>query len=140
MSDADPGARRSGPHNVLLALYALFTLAAGARSAVQLATDADRAPVAYTLSVLAAVTYALGWYAIRQATTGHTGFASVMLWVELAGVLTVGTLSLVRQDWFPDASVWSDFGIGYGFVPAALPVAGLLWLRRQKRAGHPSGL
>ena len=140
MSDADPGVRRTGPHNVLLALYALFTLAAGARSAVQLATDADHAPVAYTLSVLAAVTYALGWYAIRQATAGHTGFASVMLWVELAGVLTVGTLSIVRQDWFPDASVWSDFGIGYGFVPAALPVAGLLWLRRQKRAGHPSRL
>ncbi|HEY1133960.1 MAG TPA: hypothetical protein VGE77_05230, partial [Nocardioides sp.] len=58
---------------------------------------------------------------------------SVMLWVELAGVVTVGTLSLVVRDWFPDASVWSDYGIGYGFVPAILPVAGLLWLRRQKR-------
>ena len=54
-----------------------------------------------------------------------------MLWVELAGVLTVGTLSLVVPDWFPDATVWSDFGIGYGFVPVALPVAGLLWLRAQ---------
>ena len=43
-----------------------------------------------------------------------------MLWVELAGVLTVGTLSLVKRDWFPDASVWSDYGIGYGFVPAVL--------------------
>ena len=52
-----------------------------------------------------------------------------MLWVELGGVVTVGTLSLVRTEWFPDASVWSGYGIGYGFVPLALPIAGLLWLR-----------
>lgn len=125
---------RTGPHKVLLAFYALFVLAAGARSGVQLATDAGRAPVAYTLSAVAAVTYAAGWVAIRRASVGRTGLASVLLWVELAGVFAVGTLSLVKRDWFPDASVWSDYGIGYGFVPAALPIAGLLWLRRQKRA------
>ena len=84
---------------------------------VQLATRADVAPVAYSLSLVAAVTYALGWVAIRRASEGRTAFASRMLWVELAGVLTVGTLSLVEPDWFPDASVWSDYGIGYGFVP-----------------------
>lgn len=127
-----PTPTRTGPHKVLLAFYALFTLAAGARAGVQLATDADRAPVAYTLSALAALTYAAGWVAIRRASVGHTGLASVLLWVELGGVLTVGTLSLVVRDWFPDASVWSDYGIGYGFVPAILPIAGLLWLRRQR--------
>ncbi|MBB3042709.1 hypothetical protein [Nocardioides soli] len=127
-------APRSGPHQVLLALYALFALAAGARSLVQLTTRYDEAPVAYWLSLAAAATYALGWWAIRQASSGHTGFASVMLWIELAGVLTVGTVSLLVPDWFPDASVWSDYGIGYGFVPAALPVAGLVWLRRQRRS------
>ena len=125
--------KRSGAHQVLLALYALFTLAAGARSIVQLASDAGEAPIAYTLSLLAAFTYALGWVAIRQASFGHTGFASVMLWIELAGVVTVGTLSLLVPEWFPDASVWSGYGIGYGFVPLALPVAGLLWLRTQRK-------
>ena len=124
---------RSGPHKVLLAFYALFTLAAGARAGVQLATDAGAAPVAYSLSAVAAVTYAAGWVAIRRASVGRTGLASVLLWVELAGVLTVGTLSLVRRDWFPEPSVWSDYGIGYGFVPAVLPLLGLLWLRRQRR-------
>ena len=124
---------RSGPHKVLLAFYALFALAAGARALVQLTTQYGEAPVAYWLSLAAAVTYALGWYAIREASAGNTGFASVMLWVELAGVLTVGTLSLVRSEWFPDASVWSGYGIGYGFVPLALPVAGLIWLRHEKR-------
>ena len=128
-SAAGPG--RSGGHQVLLAVYALFTLAAGARSIVQLATRADEAPVAYTLSLAAALTYALGWVAIRRASEGRTGFASWMLWVELAGVVTVGTLSLVEDDWFPEASVWSGYGIGYGFVPAVLPVVALLWLRAQ---------
>ena len=132
-TDSPSAAPRSGPHKVLLAFYALFTVAAGARSAVQLATDAGRAPVAYTLSAVAAVTYAAGWVAIRRASVGRTGFARVMLWVELAGVLTVGTLSLVVRRWFPDASVWSDYGIGYGFVPAVLPILGLVWLRRQRR-------
>jgi hypothetical protein len=128
---------RSGPHKVLLAFYALFTLAAGARALVQLTTQYDQAPVAYWLSLVAAVAYALGWYAIREASVGHTGFASVMLWVELAGVLTVGTLSIVADQWFPDASVWSYFGRDYGFVPAVLPICGLLWLRHQKRVGRP---
>jgi len=125
---------RSGGHQVLLLLYAVFTLSAGARSLVQLATQADEAPFAYTLSLLAAVTYALGWLAIRRASEGETGFASWMLRVELAGVLAVGTLSVVEPDWFPDATVWSDYGVGYGFVPVALPVAGLLWLRAQDPA------
>ena len=50
--------------------------------------------------------------------------------VELVGVLAVGAASLVVPDAFPDATVWSFFGIGYGFVPLALPVLGLTWLRR----------
>jgi integral membrane protein len=129
---------RSGAHQVLLLVYAVFTLSAGARAVFQLATKAGEAPVAYSLSLLAAVTYALGWVAIRRASEGRTAFASRMLWIELAGVVTVGTLSLVERGWFPDASVWSDYGIDYGFVPAVLPVAGLMWLRAQdpeRRAG-----
>ena len=123
---------RSGPHQLLLTVYAVFTLAAGARSGVQIARDVDAAPVAYSLSVLAAVTYALGWVAIRRAVAGRLGFATTMLWLELAGVLAVGTLSVARPGWFPHASVWSGYGIGYGLVPAVLPVLGLLWLRQQR--------
>ena len=109
----------------------MFTLAAGARSAVQLATKADEALFAYALSMLAAITYAAGWVAIRRASEGRTRFAARMLWVELGGVLAVGTLSIARPDWFPDATVWSGYGIGYGFVPAVLPILGLAWLRAQ---------
>lgn len=126
---------RSGPHKLLLTVYAIFTISAGARSLVQVTRSFDAAPVAYSLSILAAVTYALGWFAIRRAAAGRLGFAAVMLWVELSGVAAVGVLSLVRPDWFPEPSVWSGFGIGYGFVPAVLPVLGLAWLSRQRRTG-----
>jgi hypothetical protein len=31
---------------------------------------------------------------------------------------------------FAHPSVWSGFGIGYGFIPLALPIVGLIWLRK----------
>jgi RsiW-degrading membrane proteinase PrsW (M82 family) len=121
---------RRGPHLVLMALYALFILASGSRAAVQIATKFHVAPLAYVLSAVAAVTYIVGWFAIRRAAHGRPRLAEVMLWVELSGVVVIGTLSLVKRSWFPDASVWSDYGGGYGWVPAALPIAALLWLHR----------
>lgn len=130
-STGRPQPTRSGPHLVLLACYALFILASGARAIVQISTKFSVAPVAYSLSAVAACTYVAGWVAIWRAARGRPGFARVMLWVELAGVVVIGTLSLVERDWFPDASVWSDYGGGYGWVPAILPVAGLLWLHRK---------
>jgi hypothetical protein len=54
--------------------------------------------------------------------------------VELAGVLIVGAASLVASDVFPDETVWSGFGRGYGFVPLVLPVLGLIWLLRPSRS------
>ena len=53
--------------------------------------------------------------------------------VELVGVLVVGTLSVVEPSWFPDDTVWSDFGSGYGWVPLVLPFLGLAWLFRTTR-------
>ena len=51
-------------------------------------------------------------------------------------MLAVGTWSLADPATFPDATVWSSYGSGYGFVPLVLPVFGLLWLRRwTRRAG-----
>lgn len=57
--------------------------------------------------------------------------------VELVGVLTVGTVSLALPDALPRATVWSGYGIGYGFVPLVLPVLGLLWLRRVETVPRP---
>ena len=52
----------------------------------------------------------------------------------MAGVLAVGTLSLADPAAFPDETVWSAYGRGYGFIPLVLPVLGLLWLRRRAPA------
>jgi hypothetical protein len=54
--------------------------------------------------------------------------------VELIGVLTVGTITAFDPGDFPDDTVWSLYGRGYGFVPLVLPVLGLLWLRRTRSA------
>lgn len=116
----------------LVAVYAVFALAASARSIFQLLTKADDAPVAYTLSAVAGVVYVVATYALatdrRQLATATIGF-------ELLGVLSVGVLSLADESLFPDQTVWSDFGSGYGYVPLVLPFVGLWWLLRT-RGGH----
>jgi cytochrome bd-type quinol oxidase subunit 2 len=117
----------TGPGRALVAVYAVFTLAAGARSGVQLATRFDAAPLAYLLSALAAAVYLLATVALARSSRR---LALTACSVELAGVLTVGTASLLAPAVFPDATVWSGYGIGYGLLPLALPVLGLLWLRR----------
>jgi hypothetical protein len=119
----------TGPGRVLIGLYALFALAAGARAGVQIATRFDEAPLAYLLSALAAAIYVLATIGLVRGGRGGRRLALVCCGVELLGVLTVGALSLIDREAFPRATVWSGFGQGYGFVPLVLPVLGLLWLR-----------
>jgi cytochrome bd-type quinol oxidase subunit 2 len=123
----------TGPGRVLLSVYGLFAIAATSRAAVQLATNFDEAPVAYLLSAVAAVIYVIATIALARSTLTSRRVALVACSVELAGVLVVGTLSLLDPDLFPDETVWSHYGSGYGFVPLVLPVLGLLWLRRTRR-------
>ncbi|MGY1785538.1 hypothetical protein [Geodermatophilus sp. SYSU D00698] len=126
-----PGGTAAGPGRVLVAVYAVFALAAGARAGVQLATRFAEAPVAYLLSALAAVVYLVATVGLARGGRAGRRTAVVACSVELAGVLVVGVLSLVDPAAFPDETVWSAFGRGYGFVPLVLPVLGLLWLRHQ---------
>ena len=130
-SSREPGERRtSGPGRLLVAVYALFALAAGSRAAVQLGTKFDDAPLAYLLSALAAIVYLVATVALARRGDGWRRTALLTCSFELLGVLAVGTLSLLDQADFPDATVWSDFGAGYGFIPLVLPMVGLYWLRR----------
>jgi hypothetical protein len=118
---------------VLVAVYAVFALAATSRAAVQLATDFSDAPLAYLLSALSAAVYVVATVALATDRRWSRPLALVACSVELAGVLVIGTLSLVRPDAFPRATVWSGYGSGYGFVPLVLPVVGLWWLHRTSR-------
>jgi hypothetical protein len=118
---------RSGPGRMLIAVYGIFAVAATARSAVQLATRFEQAPLAYALSAFAAVVYVVATAALAGVVSRRVAYLACG--VELVGVVVVGAASLAFADAFPDATVWSDFGGGYGFVPLVLPVLGLLWLR-----------
>ena len=115
---------------MLIAIYALFALAASARAGVQIATKFGNAPVAYLLSAFAAVVYILATVTLTVGSPAARRIAGLSCSVELVGVLAVGTWSLADPATFPDATVWSGYGSGYGFVPLVLPVFGLLWLRR----------
>jgi hypothetical protein len=123
---------------VLVAVYSVFALAAGSRAAVQLSTRFGEAPLAYLLSAFAAAVYLVAAVGLARRTAAGRRTALVAISVELVGVLSVGTLTVVDRAAFPDETVWSVYGQGYLFVPLVLPVLGLLVLRRQSRAAHSS--
>ena len=128
---------RSGAGRVLVAVYGTFALAAGARAAVQLSTKFAEAPVAYLLSAFAAVVYIVATVGLVRGGRGGRRTALVAISVELVGVLVVGSLSLADRAAFPDETVWSVYGQGYGYVPLVLPVLGLLLLRRTGQKSPP---
>ena len=123
----------SGPGRVLVWFYGVFTVAAASRSIVQMILDFDRAPLAYVLSAAAAVVYGFITYSLVRGGERARRAALVCCAAELAGVLVVGTWTLLKPSAFPDATVWSDFGMGYLFIPVILPVTAMIWLRRAKR-------
>lgn len=123
---------------VLVIIYAVFALAATARSFVQILTRFDEAPVAYLLSAAAALIYIVATVALARGDRTSHRVATVAIGIELAGVLIVGVWSLLDPEAFPKASVWSTFGSGYLFIPLVLPLVGLWWLHRT-RAAAPVG-
>ena len=129
-SGAD-GARTTGtgPGRLLVAVYAVFALAATSRAGVQLATDFSDAPLAYLLSAFSAVVYVVATIALATGRPWSRPLALVACTVELAGVLVIGTVSLLVPEDFPRATVWSGYGSGYGFIPLVLPLLGLWRLR-----------
>ena len=130
--------KSTGVGRVLVAVYAILAIAATGRSVFQIIDRFDEAPIAFSLSALAAVVYiaatvalALGWRRVALLT----------ICFELAGVLVIGTVSVVAptllgldslDPFGRQATVWSAYGAGYLLVPLVLPVLGLLWLRRSR--------
>lgn len=126
----------TGGGRLLVAVYGVLALAATARGLYQVTTKLSEAPLAYVLSLLAGLVYLLATYALA-ADRRRIAWPAVVF--ELVGVLTVGTLSLVDVGDFPDETVWSQFGAGYGYVPLVLPFVGLWWLWRTGRRTAPEG-
>ncbi|WBB66682.1 hypothetical protein [Micromonospora sp. WMMD812] len=134
MVEAAPTRRatNAGPGRLLIAVYILFAIAASSRAGLQIATKFDEAPVAYLLSAAAALIYIVA--AVGLARAGHAGrrLALACCSAELVGVVAVGVLSVVDRELFPDETVWSQFGSGYGYIPLVLPLLGLYWLWRTR--------
>jgi cytochrome bd-type quinol oxidase subunit 2 len=126
--------RAVGVGRVLVAVYAVLALAATGRSVFQILEQFDEAPLAYGLSALAAVVYIVATASLvkRGRTSYAVAWATISF--ELVGVLVVGLVTALDPALFPDDTVWSWFGRGYGFVPLVLPVLGIVWLLRTRPA------
>ncbi|MBI1377909.1 MAG: hypothetical protein GC157_10575 [Frankiales bacterium] len=141
VEEGTPGSTRHGPGRALIVVYAVLAVAATARSLYELLTKFGQAPVPYLLSAFAAVVYCVITVALVRDTPAWRRVALVGMLVELAGVLVVGTWSLVHPETFVDTvtgkgvhSVWYWYGLDYLFVPLVLPVLGLrfLWTTRAR--------
>ncbi|MFJ8156670.1 hypothetical protein [Streptomyces sp. NPDC094468] len=132
MTTVEQGPKRltSGPGTLLVWFYGVMVVGAVSRSVYQIATEFDRAPLAYSLSAVAGLVYAFITYTLVRGGETARRAAQVCCAAELAGVLIVGTWTLVDSSAFPDATVWSDYGMGYVFIPVLLPLSALYWLRR----------
>ena len=129
--------RSQGLGRVLVIVYALLALAATGRSVFQLINDFDKAPLAYSLSALAAVIYVIATIALIAPGQAWYRVALVTISFELVGVIVVGTLSIIDPVLFPEKTVWSAYGRGYAFVPLVLPILGLIWLRITRTLSEP---
>ncbi|MEU6402821.1 hypothetical protein [Streptomyces sp. NPDC046985] len=118
-----------GPGMLLVWFYGVMVVGAVSRSAYQIATEFDRAPLAYALSGVAGLVYGFITYSLVRGGERARKAALACCAAELAGVLTVGTWTIVEPSAFPDATVWSQYGMGYLFIPVLLPLTAMRWLR-----------
>ncbi|MFD6419718.1 hypothetical protein [Streptomyces sp. NPDC060194] len=129
----------SGPGVVVLWLYGVITVGALSRSVYEILTKFDEAPLAYTLSGIAALIYLFITYSLVRGGERARRAALACCVVELTGVLTVGTWTLLDPSAFPDSTVWSQYGMGYLFIPLLLPLTAIHWLRKAGRVEEPAG-
>jgi hypothetical protein len=124
--------RRTGQGfgRVLVTVYGILAFAALGRSSYELVVKFGEAPLAYSLSTLAAVVYVVATFALAIGTPVWRTVAWITVGIEAVGILTVGALSLADEHVFGESTVWSGFGQGYGYVPLVLPFVGLWWLWR----------
>lgn len=134
--------RSSGVGRLLITVYGVLALGATGRSVVQIIERFDTAPLAFTLSAIAALVYIVATIALIAPGPVWNRVAWIAIGFEAVGVIVVGALSIAMPELFPEATVWSVFGMGYLFIPLVLPWLGLWWLasvRSAERAAAASG-
>lgn len=144
-----PARRKLGVGRVLIVVYAILAIGATSRAIFQIAMYFSSYPSArlpITLSAVSGIIYIMATIALIAPGKAWYRVAWITISFELAGVLVVGTLSVALPGIFAgpasvpdvaDGTVWSSYGIGYVFIPVALPVLGLLWLRSRRADYSP---
>lgn len=113
---------------ILAVSYPFLALATGVRASYQLCCKpgvTDYLPP--TLTAVAASCYLLATVGFVKRKPWAWWLAVSLLVFESAGVLVVGSLSLVRPELI-GRTAWHGFGVDYGFFPLFQPLLGLLWL------------
>lgn len=126
--------KNSGFGRLLVVIYGVFTLSAGARALYQVIRKFDEAPLSISLSALSAVIYLVATVALAKKGEGAWKISLAAVSIEMAGVLLIGIFSYLQPEHFEIPSVWSHFGSGYGYIPLVLPVVGLWWLNKTRPA------
>src|SRR5215470_10272499 len=126
-----------GASDVLCVFYALWAFSALGRSSWEyLFKQNVKTYVPAHLSTFVGVLYILIIIGLGKRSPRWWWITLALLAVELAGVLIVGTIDVIWHP-FPYATVWSNYGIGYFFMPLALPFVGLAYmLRKATRAAY----
>ncbi|MBX0326453.1 hypothetical protein K2Z83_01930, partial [Oscillochloris sp. ZM17-4] len=89
-TDHDTASHRQGPGDaarLLVAIYGLFALAAGARALYQIVTRWERAPLAYGLSAAAALVYLVACAGLARRRPAAWRAALAACAFEAVGVL-----------------------------------------------------
>ena len=118
-----------GIGNLVVAVYGVFAISATVRASYQLIRRYEEAPLAYWLSLFSALIYVVATIALAR---NKVVLAKYTLIIELVGVVVIGLLSVLVPSLFAHPTVWSFFGMGYGFIPLALPIFGLWWISARK--------
>jgi hypothetical protein len=144
LSAAMPRLVGTGTLTLLIAVYAILVMAATGRAVVQIIERFWDAPIAYTVSAASAVVYIVAMIALIVHKGVWYRIAWVTVSIEFAGVVVIGAITQFFPNLLgPDSgdafgrtsTVWTQFGLGYWFVPLVLPLAGMWWLRK-----HPVGI